>query len=226
MSAPPEGTPGAMPRSSYRVQQIDAQIQTLNESFAILKKTGGGSVLEGAKRGGFGDIMMRMRRLPFEKFYLKKRVSQHIGEQTWIIGMTREIRCDLGMPHIGLSGSNVSDKTYNLGKYFIAVLSEAIGSHNPTFHLMPESDPTTLARHMHHHVDSGSRGNSGKTNPLDWTPMNCYGSFEPAIKGTFINADIPELFRMLHLFTKALNPNSPLLRLPQLPHISEVTNET
>lgn len=209
------GNPG-----SYRIQQIDAEITGLHNTFLTLKRTGGGNVLDGAKRGGFSDIVMRMRRLPFEQFYLKERVSSHSGQQDWVIGLTRTIITTIDGRHRGLRGTQADTTTYDMGKYFIAVLCQAIGTHQPTFHLMPESNPTTMARHMHHHVQS--RGNMGKTNPLDWTPANCYGTFGSAIGGTFLNADVPELFRMLHLFTKTLYPGSPLLDLPQLPHIKEV----
>lgn len=213
---------GGTRQDTYRMQQIDAEIKGLETTFLTLKQTGGGSVLDGAKRGGFAGIMMRMRRLPFDKFYLKSRVSQFTGEQDWIFGLTREIEWTIEGMHRGRSGARVQNVRYSLGKYYIAILAQAIGTHNPTFHLMPESDPTTAQRHMHHHVDAGSRGNMGRTNPLDWAAANCYGTYDSAIKGTFINADIPELFRMLYLFTQAMNPDSPLLELSQLPHIREV----
>jgi len=215
-------TVGGTRQDSYRMNQIDAEIKGLQTTFMTLKQTGGGSVLDGAKRGGFSGIMMRLRRLPFDKFYLKSRVSQHSGQQDWIFGLTREIEWTIEGMHRGRTGARVSGVKYALGKYYIAILAQAVGTHNPTFHLMPESDPTTLQRHMHHHVDMGLSGNQGRTNPLDWAAANCYGSFGPAIKGTFINADIPELFRMLYLFTQAMNPDSPLLEIAQLPHIREV----
>ena len=211
------GNPG-----SYRSNQIDAEIKGLYNTFLTLKRTGGGNVLDGAKRGGISDVIMRMRRLPFEKFYLKGRLSTHSGQQDWIIGLTRTILTKIEGRHRGVKGVQVDTTEYDMGKYFIAVLCQAIGRHTPTFHLMPESNPTTMARHMHHHVSTGRFGNQTKTNPLDWTPANCYGSFDAAIKGTFLNADIPELFRMLHLFTKTLNPSSPLLDMAQLSHIKEV----
>lgn len=209
-------------QGSYRVSQIDAEIKGLYGTFLTLKRTGGGNVLDGAKRGGFSDVVMRMRRLPFERFYLKSRMSSHSGQQDWIIGLTRTIITIVNGRHRGVKGNLVETTKYDMGKYFVAVLCQAIGTHQPTFHLMPESNPTTMARHMHHHVSTGRHGNLGKTNPLDWTPANCYGTFNAPISGTFLNADIPELFRMLYLFTSALNPDSPLLDLPQLPHIKEV----
>jgi len=209
-------------QGSYRAQQIDAEIQGLYNTFLTLKKVGGGNVLEGAKRGGLSDVMMRMRRLPFEKFYLKSRLSSHSGQQDWIIGLTKQILCKITISHRGIGGTHASAKTYDMGKYFIAILCQAIGTHQPTFHLMPESDPTTMARHMHHHVSSGQYGNMSRTNPLDWTPANCYGSYSAPIHGAFMNADIPELFRMLYLFTSNMNPNSPLLQIAQLPHVKEV----
>lgn len=208
--------------SGYRASQIDAEIKGLHNTFLTLKRTGGGNVLDGARRGGFSDVVMRMRRLPFERFYLKSRMSSHSGQQDWIIGLTRTILTEITTRHRGVKGVPVDTAKYDMGKYFIAILSQAIGTHQPTFHLMPESNPTTMARHMHHHVSTGRHGNMGKTNPLDWTPANCYGTFAAAISGTFLNADIPELFRMLHLFTKTLNPNSPLLDMAQLNHIKEV----
>ena len=230
MQGAPRITSGGRPprvRDDYRIKQIDAEIKVLNTIFMILKKTsGGGSVLEGAKRGGFSDIMMRMRRLPFEKFYLKSRVSNHSGQQDWIIGLTKPIVSTIEGRHRGKTGSRVETTSYNMGKYYIAVLSQAIGTHQPAFHLMPEANPTTQQRHMHHMVDGGSSSNMSKSNPLDWIPANCYGSFGSAISGTFINADIPELFRMLYLFTAMLNPNSPLLELSQLPHVTEVSDAT
>jgi hypothetical protein len=205
----------------YRTNAIDAELKSLTMSFASLKKTGGGNVLDGARRGGLSGIMMRMRRLPYEKFYLKSRKGT-AGPQDWIIGLTQTIMCEIDMTHRGPGGVNKPAGTkYDMGKYYIAILCQAVGTHTPTFHLLPESDPSTMARHMHHHV-RGSH-NTGKKNPLDWTPANCYGTFSGAIVGSFQNADIPELFRMLHIFTKTMNPASPLIDIPQLPHVREVT---
>jgi hypothetical protein len=211
----------AVHKDEWHRQSYSAEIQTLNNQLLQLKKTGGGSVIDGAVRGGMADIRMRMRRLPYEKFYLKSRKST-MGQQTWLIGLTREAIATVEGQHRGKSGQMVEGpRSYDMGKYFVAVLCEAIGTHNPTFHLMPQANPTTMARHMHHHVHS-SMGVDGKTNPLDWTPANCFGSFQGAIYGTFLNADVPELFRMLYLFVSTLNPASPLLNLAQLPHVVEV----
>lgn len=209
--------------SEYHRQRIDAEIQGMVNSFQQLKRTGGGNVISGAKRGGFSGIMMRMRRLPFEKFYLKERKSQSGRKQEWMIGLTRPIITEITGSHHGKSGRTVGTTRYDMGKYFIAILCDDIGTHNTTFHLLPERNPSTQARHMHHHVDSRfDRDQNISKNPLDWTPHNCFGSFAGGIKGSFLNADIPELFRMLYMFTKVLNPQSPLLRLPALPHIREV----
>jgi hypothetical protein len=206
-------------QGDYRQRQYDAELEGLNNGLIMLRQAGGGSVTEGAKRGGMADIRMRMRRLPFDQFYLKERETRVSGTQTWLIGLTKRILSSISSRHRGRNGQWTDQtKRYDLGTYYIAVLCEAIGSHTPTFHLMPQSNPSTMARHMHHHVQDSM----GKTNPLDWTPANCYGTFGSAITGTFLNADIPELFRMLYLFTKTLNPDSPLLDLSQLPHIREV----
>jgi hypothetical protein len=206
--------------SSWHADQYRAEMTGLVAQFEQLKKTGGGSVIDGARRGGMADVRMRMRRLPFEKFYLKER-SLASGDQTWMIGLTKQIITTIEGMHIGKHNARVGTTDYDMGKYFIAILCNAIGSSQPTFHLLPQSNPTTSARHMHHHV-SDYRGGKTGTNPLDWAPANCYGSFHGPIHGSFQNADIPELFRMLYLFTKTLNPASPLLQLSALPHIHEV----
>ncbi len=207
--------------NGYRIRQLAAEAEQLKASFSLLKRTGGGSVRDGARRGGLSDIMMRMRRLDYQKFYLKSRQGAMDRQQDWIIGLTKPLMAEITYSHRGHGGHMRGGAKYDMGPYFIAVLCQDIGTHHTTFHLMPERNPTTMARHMHHHVSSNNRN----SNPLDWNPRNCLGSFGGAVQGSFLNADIPELFRMLYIFTKTLNPSSPLLSLSQLPHIKEVTDE-
>jgi hypothetical protein len=205
--------------NSYRRISVKKQLEVAHFELSRLTSKAGGDILSGVQRGGIEEILFRMRRLPYVRFDLKSRVGRPSGKkQNWIIGLTQDVFTDLQSRRS--SYRNTAGGRYYHGKYYIAILSEDLGTTNQTFHLMPQRNPTTQNRHMHHHTQS-----SVTKNPLDATPNTCYGGFSGTIAGAFRNADVPELFRILHIFTERLNPNSPLINLSQLSHIQMVKSD-
>lgn len=204
--------------NNFRRITVKKQLEVARFELSRLSSESGGDILSGVKRGGIEEILFRMRRLPYVKFDLKKRVGRPSGKkQTWIIGLSQDVFTDL-KPTGGYR--RAPGGRYYHGKYYIAVLAQALGTNTPEWHLMPQRNPTTQNRHMHHHTQG-----SATNNPLDAHPNNCYGGFSGTIHGAFRNADVPELFRILYMFTERLNPNSPLLNLDQLSHIQQVKSD-
>lgn len=194
---------------SYRRSGEEKRLKFKRVELKGLLRAGGGDI-NNPRRGGMEYVLMRMKRLPYDRFYCKTS-----GGREWIIGLTHDV----------ITKMSRARRKYNHGKYFVAVSVEELGKSNITatnsFHLIPQRRPDTLARHMHHHI-SPDVANQSKS-PLDWIPTNtCLGGFGGPVRQGFATADVPELFRILHMFAERLNPDSALRRLRYLPHIQQV----
>jgi len=117
---------------------------------------------------------------------------------------------------------------YDIGAYIVAVPVEDVvrGSVN-RIQFFPEANPNIYNRHMHHYAPtpryyqdiSPSAAFTG--DPLDVTPMTCWGNFPGIVTSCMQDGDVVELLRTLYLFVSRIDPGSPLRRANFLPHWKE-----
>ena len=187
----------------------------------------GGTVRDGAKRGGIEYDIMRLKRAPFVEFNIKDRVS-HGQRQIWLVGKTKEIVSEIKFGreqgkryHTYETAPDARDAMYNFGQFFICLNAATFGRSKPVWHLIPVSNWRETNRHMHHVVDAA------QGNPLDWSVRTCWGAFNGIVQALWIDADVPELFHILYQFAAKMNPQSPLVgNIASMSHVKKIEEET
>ena len=131
-----------------------------------------------------------LKRMPYDKFSCIKSPDGTI----YLSGKTEDIEAKINGHH------------YNIGPYHVLISKSSImGKQLNPIHLIPDYDPKTSNRHLHHY---GSIG--GQPHPLLYEPRWCWASIGPSYMSALHDTDIVDMFRLLYIFLIRLDNNSPL----------------
>jgi hypothetical protein len=163
---------------------------------------------------GWQKFLTRMKQLPYKSFE-----SIRSNGEIYIKATTKELIVD-----VPPRPSYMTPGKYNLGQYAIYIpYKSLVGSQIDAIHFIPLKLPVVdrdwdyHPRHLHHKAHP----QSGYANPLTYRPNTCWGNFGSMVIMTMQVGDIPELYRLLHMYLSIQNVNSPLTYWGDLSRIYE-----